>query len=60
MSNQYTDVYDHNWNLNEIVTKLFIRKRCILGKELGITSKSLGREPNNPKFRDKQIKSLKG
>ena len=53
-------MYDHDWNLNETVTKSFINKRCILGNDLDVAARSSSRGTNNPNFRDKQDKSLKG
>ena len=59
-SDQYTDLYDHDWNLNGTVTKSLSNKRCISGNDLDIAAMSSGRGSNNTNFRDEQYKSLKG
>ena len=57
---QYTDVYDHDCNLNETVTKLRINKQCRIGMHMNLATRLPVRVSTNPNFRDDQNKSLTG
>ena len=50
VTDQYTDLYDYNWNLNGTVTKSHVTKRYRIGMDMNIVAKFSARGPNNPNF----------